>query len=151
MTVGLAATTLAKVCTGCDRSLALVEFYVRNGSPISRCNDCVAQKNREWRAANPERYQTHGRLNHMKSIGLTELMYAEMLVKQNGLCGICRTDTPGGKGRWHADHDHACCGQKKMCANCFRGLLCYNCNVGLGKFGDSPASLLAAADYLMGK
>ncbi len=29
-----------------------------------------------------------------------------------------------------------------------RGLLCHDCNTGIGKFGDSPEALKKAIDYL---
>jgi hypothetical protein len=48
---------------------------------------------------------------------------------------------PGGKGeRWHIDHCHT--------SNRVRGLLCHNCNVGIGNFKDAPDLLRSAAAYL---
>jgi hypothetical protein len=73
--------------------------------------------------------------------GLTEQQYAAMLAAQGDRCAICRTDTPGGKGGWHTDHDH---GTGKV-----RGLLCHNCNLMVGHAQDDPAILRAAVDYLM--
>ena len=32
----------------------------------------------------------------------------------------------------------------------FRGLICHNCNLGLGSFRDNPKLLKNAIDYLMG-
>lgn len=61
-------------------------------------------------------------------------------------CGICGTKNPGGKGRWHIDHDHKCC--EEGCSKCVRGLLCHSCNVGLGNFKDSPTLLTAAIAWL---
>jgi hypothetical protein len=76
--------------------------------------------------------------------GVSAEDYERRLVDQNGVCAICRraeTATLKGKVKSLAvDHCHT---TKKV-----RGLLCANCNHGLGKFGDEPALLRAAADYL---
>jgi hypothetical protein len=71
--------------------------------------------------------------------GLTPEQYDALLAEQDGKCAICRTDDWPGRGP-HADHDHA---TRKV-----RGVLCGNCNNGLGNFRDDPAQLRAAADYL---
>lgn len=71
--------------------------------------------------------------------------YAALLIAQGGGCAIC-----GGK-ETHAylsgkvkdlsvDHDHA--------TSTVRGLLCTNCNQGIGRLQDSPNLLRRAADYL---
>ena len=86
----------------------------------------------------------------LRCFGLTPAQYEEMLEEQGHACKICRKMEPGGKGRWHIDHDHDCCPGKKSCGKCVRGLLCYSCNVGLGYFNDNPATLAAAIEYLTG-
>jgi len=63
------------------------------------------------------------------------------LVEQCGLCG--RVDQ-----RLDIDHDHQCCPGQRSCGKCVRGFLCRPCNVGLGMFGDDPARLRAAAEYI---
>ena len=63
-----------------------------------------------------------------------------MLEEQGGACAICRSTSPGGKGRFHVDHDHV--------TQEIRGLLCHGCNTTLGQVKDSPAALRAAAEYL---
>jgi hypothetical protein len=60
---------------------------------------------------------------------------ADLLNKQNNRCAICNEET-----KLCVDHDHK---TKKV-----RGLLCHNCNKGLGYFKDSIESLLAAIDYI---
>lgn len=60
-------------------------------------------------------------------------------------CSICGTDSE----KMHIDHDHACCaGRDTTCGQCIRGILCAQCNVGLGSFSDNPDRLRAAALYL---
>ncbi len=63
------------------------------------------------------------------------------IVKQYAIkkCRICDSDKTTGKG-WHFDHDHV---TKK-----FRGILCHNCNLGLGQFKDKELLLLKAINYL---
>lgn len=80
--------------------------------------------------------------------GISELDFKNMLQKQNHCCATCKTDKPGSNGTWHVDHDHKCCPGKKSCGKCVRGLLCSNCNLGLGNFKDSPQTLHAAINYL---
>lgn len=73
--------------------------------------------------------------------GITPEQYAALLAKQDGRCAICRSaDWPGKWKRPNVDHDHA--------GGAVRGLLCGNCNNGIGMFGDDPARLRAAANYL---
>jgi hypothetical protein len=61
------------------------------------------------------------------------------------VCGIEACTT--GKA-FAVDHDHSCCPGRKACGKCIRGLLCANCNQGLGKFKDDPKLLRNAIDYL---
>lgn len=80
------------------------------------------------------------RYQNKRKRSITPNRYALMFVQQDGKCGICRTDKPGGKGDFHVDHCHA--------TGTIRGLLCHGCNVSLGHFKDDPALLRAAAEYL---
>ncbi len=63
-------------------------------------------------------------------------LYAELFELQGGLCSICREAMT----RPLLDHDH-----KTME---IRGLLCSNCNVGLGQFKDNPELIMRALKYL---
>lgn len=56
-------------------------------------------------------------------------------------CAICGTDKPGGRGRFHIDHNHE--------TGDARGLLCIRCNQALGLFGDNPETLISASEYLL--
>jgi hypothetical protein len=70
--------------------------------------------------------------------GLTEDEYLSLVKAQNNLCAIC-----GKKDLNHVlcvDHDHET-GQ-------VRGLLCKNCNIGLGNFKDDIKIIHSAIAYL---
>ena len=67
--------------------------------------------------------------------------YDKLYEEQHGQCAICGTDTPGGPGeRFKVDHNHS--------TGEVRGLLCNNCNRGLGYLKDSPTILSKALTYL---
>lgn len=79
--------------------------------------------------------------------GITWERYGEMLAAQDGKCAVCRTDKPGGTGRWHIDHNHVCCPGRRSCGKCIRGLLCSTCNGYLIAALESP-HLANAMTYL---
>jgi len=72
--------------------------------------------------------------------GITDEEFDQLLTSQAGRCKICGTSNFPYKGPC-VDHDHA---TKKV-----RGLLCLNCNRGIGAFKESPALLKKALDYLL--
>lgn len=107
------------------------EVSTRVGKPV--CPGC--RKDPRSNAVERERSRT------LRKYGLSVADWDAMLARQDGRCAICRTDRPGGRGeQWHIDHCHE--------TGDVRGLLCHNCNVGLGNFGDDPGRLLAAMAYL---
>jgi hypothetical protein len=65
--------------------------------------------------------------------------YAARLVAQGGGCALCSKKIIGRDA--HRDHSHV--------SGEWRGLLCNNCNTGLGMFGDDPALLMKAAEYVL--
>ena len=98
-----------------------------------------------WRKRNPERLKAHARKSNYN---IDSNRYELMLKKQNHKCGICRKDFTK-KRVPHVDHDHGCCSQgARSCGRCVRGLLCSNCNRGIGNFEDNKKSLRSAIKYL---
>lgn len=76
-----------------------------------------------------------------KRYGITEAQRDEMFAAQGSQCAICSSPDPiGGNGKWHVDHCHN--------TGRVRGVLCPSCNIGLGKFRDSPTFLSKAIEYL---
>lgn len=82
------------------------------------------------------RYAT--RRARAKALGITEDDYNRISLEQNDKCAICRG--PPTREMFAMDHDH---GTGKM-----RGLLCTNCNSGIGNLHDSIPLLEAAIAYL---
>lgn len=78
----------------------------------------------------------------MKKVGVhIELGdYERMLKAQNGCCALCGRHESEFKQDLHMDHDHK---TKRV-----RGLLCANCNRGLGCFQDDPEVLRKATEYV---
>lgn len=58
-------------------------------------------------------------------------------------CQACGT-----KKSLHIDHDHSCCPDDYTCGECYRGVLCRECNVVLGLIKDKVARLEALIEYL---
>lgn len=75
---------------------------------------------------------------YQKKYGIAEEDFQAMLKKQGGVCAICGCHQR--YQRLAVDHNHK--------TGFVRGLLCVNCNRGLGKFFDSPLRLIRAAEYL---
>lgn len=71
---------------------------------------------------------------------LPRTRYDALLVFQGHRCAVCKVNKAGGRGRWHVDHDHACCPGKFSCGKCIRGLLCHGCNIGVGALGNNSRS-----------
>lgn len=68
--------------------------------------------------------------------GITEADYVRMFEEQDGACAICREPSP----ELLIDHNHA--------TGEVRGLLCHQCNGGIGLLKDSPDIMEAAIQYL---
>ncbi len=89
---------------------------------------------RDWRKANPTKRASYA-MKHR--YGITHAERDALIVKQKHRCALCRTKDVK---RWHVDHCHS--------TGRVRGILCPNCNVGLGHFRDQPRLLTRAIDYL---
>jgi len=117
------------VCKGCRQEKVSEEFPAL-GYGKYLCRDCLVLANQDQQA---------------RRSGLSSEEYQTLLDKQNGLCAICNVQVGhrscrGRACRFAIDHDHR--------TGIVRGLLCNNCNRGLGRFKDSAALLEAAARYL---
>lgn len=127
-----------KRCTGCGEVLPFDRFYKRKGNGRrAKCRTCLSDLELDRYHADPER----ARANHLKrTYGLTLEEYDALLDRQGGGCALCGALPEVQERALHVDHDHE--------TGAVRGVLCSECNVGLGRFSDSPALLERAAVYV---
>ena len=114
-----------KVCSRCKLEKNSKEFYSnpRTSSGLrTECKPCSKEK---------------GTIQVIGRYGLSKEEYYSLLENQNGVCAICFKKD---KIRLAVDHNHN--------TGKVRGLLCSNCNRGIGLLKDSTAMLLSAAQYL---
>lgn len=168
---------VSKYCKTCGETKPLSDFYWNKtkGCPCGWCKPCMKtyqtayQRRREakdpdyqrryreqnkdkisqWRKTEWGKYKLSGyyKKRQLKQWGMTLEDLERTFKKQGGACAICRkkfllngTDMLDCGHGVHMDHCHK--------ENKFRGILCNNCNTGLGAFKDSPMILKAAATYL---
>ena len=88
-----------------------------------------------------QRRKRKSRKHWLKSkYNISPSQWDTLFVFQNKRCAICKTDTPSGKTGWCIDHCHK--------TNKVRGILCHNCNVGIGNLHDDILILEEAVRYL---
>jgi hypothetical protein len=118
----------------------------------------LAAKTRVWYAGNRERALAYNRdysARNRTAIwagwlrrkhGMQPGEFAALWDEQDGRCYLC--GEPLDSERVHTDHDHACCGPRRSCRACRRGLACNNCNVAIGLLAEDPDRLRRIADAL---
>ena len=93
----------------------------------------------------PEGKAVHRKSSLVSDYGITIADYTDMLLAQNGVCAICGLpETTMFRGKLRhlgVDHNHT--------TGKVRGLLCSNCNIGLGVFKEKEQSLRNAISYLI--
>lgn len=101
-------------------------------------------RNRAQRAARQLSAEAFAGYDLKRHYGLSQASYEEMLEKQDHKCAVCGRkegcEIRGKSIKLAVDHCHD--------KGHIRGLLCVKCNRALGLFGDDPALLRVAADYL---
>lgn len=144
-----------KYCGKCNLYLPTTDFKkLKSVSALKKykdgyywcCNSCY--RNMEW-VSTPENVQTDRKMRRRWKLlrrvtyveskyGLKEEDYLSMINSQNNLCAICHIKQEG--KILCVDHDHK--------TGKVRGLLCSNCNAGIGYFKDNVQFLENAIVYL---
>ena len=136
-----------RVCKTCEVEKPLSE-YPKHGAYKDgirpHCNPCRQVYERKQHHTHkhnrPYVYEVDKSRKLQKEYGIDYQKYLEMLDNQNGKCAICGTSDTGGRKAFHVDHCH---NTKKV-----RGLLCGNCNSGIGNLRDDINLLQRAIEYL---
>lgn len=138
-----------KICTKCGITKPLEEFHWANkGKTYKRgdCRICCLIKHN----AHKKKYPEKTKLNHRYAVvkhkyGISREQLDGMLQDVNFKCPICNCQI----NQFAAiDHDHSCCNRNGSCGACVNGVLCMQCNAGLGYLKDSPELLKNALAYL---
>lgn len=158
-------------CRRCEELKPITEFYKNKAMVLgicSECKTCRKEKSAIWKENNPEKRKANQAEWHKKNkdrvnkrqvewrnrnkekakfytiksaYGISKEEYLSMLGGQKNKCWICGIVFGTEQlNRPHVDHCHK--------TNRVRGLLCTQCNKGLGLFGDSINNLKRAIDYL---
>lgn len=147
------AVALTATCFVCGPGIAIKREY-RPGAQarVEGVNFVCAKRTpkNERVNAEPGALSPTSRARQINSrFQIREDVYERLLLQQDGLCAICRRP-PEPDRMLAVDHDTRCCppASRRTCGNCIRGLLCTNCNWGLGHLGDDPEVLLRAVSYV---
>ena len=133
-------------CSKCNEYKPVSYFFKESTSARGyryACKKCESQIRIDYRNKPENKLKaTKNRRswNRKTKYNFPQELYEQRLQDQGNICAICGTNTPGGRGQFHADHDHN--------TSQPRGVLCHNCNVALGNFKDNPEILQAAIEYL---
>jgi hypothetical protein len=147
--------------------------HIRNGSTVDKngyCHECRKENQKRWMENNTERFKELNRKwreeNKERSItnrleydklhveqrritarkrlyGLEHRDFLRILAAQNHQCAICKREFNESSKSEKVNVDH-----RHDETNEVRGLLCHQCNIGLGAFRDNTLFLENAIDYL---
>jgi hypothetical protein len=136
-----------KTCTTCNTEKSLSEFFKdgRNKDKHNRqCKPCFKAYQNKWIDENKDKKaKSNASWYYRTKHNITYEEFIERAAKQNNKCALCSIDLTFDKiqdSKAVMDHCHTT-GVK-------RGVLCYACNLGLGKFKDNIEALQKSVNYL---
>ena len=134
----MSESTLMLRCTSCDIDKPTGEFHknrARSRGYSYQCRTCKGALDKQSYSE-----ENNKRSKLLERYGIDLDAYNAMFTEQQGCCAICNAHQSSLKRSLAVDHCHE--------TGKVRGLLCTNCNVGLGNFKDSLTNLNTAIAYL---
>lgn len=145
---------MEKLCPKCRQSKSIQDFHKKRSSKdglYSYCKKCNIESNNNWVRHNKEKHNIRSKkwiknnpkkakTTQLRKYGIDATQYNNLLELQDNKCKICKTDSSALTRALAVDHCHK--------TGKIRGLLCGNCNRGLGRFKDSIDNLKSAIKYL---
>ena len=123
-----------RVCTTCGEEKPSDQYQLERDK---RATNGIAQRSTCKPCTEHRKYKAFIK----KTYDITWEDYEAMYDKQRGCCAICKSRISSSRTqKLYVDHCHQTLR--------VRGLLCGNCNNGLGQFKDSPRLLQRAINYL---
>jgi hypothetical protein len=135
-----------KKCPNCEISKPFNEFYKSAGrhdglqSWCKICHDNRRIKNLQKLGAKEKAKNSTNKSRRFKNFGITEAQYNQMFTSQEGRCLGCLRHQSELNKSLAVDHCHT--------TGKIRGLLCDNCNRGLGFLKDNKDTLKRLGEYL---
>lgn len=126
-----------KFCADCDTVKPLADFPRNRADSSGYATYCKPCHNTRTRTAKERLYGGNREYHLRRRYGIGQREFDQLLAEQGGVCAICAAPRPQ-----HVDHDHR--------TGWVRGILCFNCNGGLGQFRDDQSRLAGAITYLRG-
>ena len=124
-----------KRCLDCGKYKRLDQFPRNKRMRDGRHPYCKPCHNGRGRESKDRLYRGDRHYHLKRRYGIGAADFNRLVRDQRGLCPICGKPNPE-----HVDHDHK--------TGRVRGILCFNCNGGLGQFGDDTERLVRAQLYL---
>ena len=136
-----------KICTKCKDEKLVSEFpkdKITKDGFHPWCKSCNSERQKEYRKSISGSVvcKELDRKANLRKLGVTTEQWDSKFIEQKGRCGICGVHQSELIKRFATDHNHITME--------FRGLLCDNCNRGIGLLKDNISVLLKAVDYLSG-
>ena len=122
-------------CPACAQWKPNQDFPRNRSAVTGRAAYCKPCHNRIGRENREKLHGTTRQFHLRRRYGVDAVEVEWMILRQGGVCAVCGTGNPA-----HVDHDHD--------TGKVRGVVCFNCNKGLGKLRDDPQLLRSAIRYL---